>query len=66
MPKKSKIQHDYTCDECGKPATKNIQNNWNEYDIYENGHFQETNTWAGDTNNFYCDECNKKQIDKIN
>lgn len=58
MPKQSKIKHDYKCDVCGRPATQNIQNWWYSYTIDSDGDFYETGDWAGDTNEFFCDDCN--------
>ena len=55
---KKKINHDHKCCECGKTATRNIQNWWHEYIIDEHGNFDEANEWEGDTNDFYCDNCN--------
>jgi hypothetical protein len=52
-----KITHDFVCDECGKPATINIQQNWQLFDITPKGDFKETDSWEGDDNSFYCDEC---------
>jgi hypothetical protein len=54
---KKKEEALYTCDCCGKPATKNIQNNWHEYNITKKGDFKEVNSWDGDTSEFYCDKC---------
>jgi len=56
MPKKKKIEHDYVCDVCGKPATVNIQNWWHKYEIKPDGDMEEVDDWEGDTNEFYCDE----------
>ena len=51
-----KIQHDYTCDVCGKPATFN-QQDWNKlYSISREGDFQEIDDWEGSYNEFYCDK----------
>ena len=59
-----KIIHDYKCDNCGKPATLNLQNNWQLYEILYNGCFIEKDTWEGDSNEFYCDDCYKKEVGK--
>jgi hypothetical protein len=58
---KKKIQHDYVCDECGEPATRNVQNWWHEYEIKPSGKMIEINDWEGDTNEFYCDKCNEER-----
>ncbi len=58
MPKQSKIKHDHKCDKCGKPATQNIQNWWHVYTIDSDGNFDEVNDYAGDVNEFFCDDCN--------
>jgi hypothetical protein len=60
--KNNEIQHDYECRICGKPATKSVQDSWHSYDISPDGDFEETNSWDGDTNEFYCDKC----FDKYN
>ena len=57
---KIRLKHDYTCDICGEPATRNIQNWWHEYDIKPSGKMVETNDWEGDTNEFYCDNCEQE------
>jgi len=54
---KNTIKHDYKCEKCGKPATRNIQNWWHEYKIDEKGDMTEINDWSGDNNIFLCDEC---------
>ena len=56
MLKKEKVEHDYTCDVCGKPATVNVQNWWHKYSIDNKGEMIEINDWKGDENNFYCDK----------
>ena len=56
-----KITHDYTCDVCGKPATRNIQNTWHEYEITPKGNFKETDSWEGDSNSFLCDDCEEEE-----
>lgn len=50
-------KHDFKCITCGKPATVNIQNVWKKYIIDEEGNFEDSDEWEGDTNDFYCDEC---------
>lgn len=59
--KQTEINHEYLCDYCGKPATINLQNTWHKYDIDDEGEFDEINSWEGDTNEFYCDACAKKE-----
>lgn len=58
----AKITHDHTCDNCGKPATLNLQNNWQLFDITPNGAFFENDTWEGDSNEFFCDDCYEKEM----
>lgn len=55
-----KINHDYECEECGKPATVNLQQTWHEYNITPEGKFEETDSWEGNDNEFYCDKCYAK------
>jgi len=55
---KDKIQHDYECEICGKPATINIQNWWHEYSIDNEGEFTEVEDWEGAGSQFLCDDCN--------
>ncbi len=57
MADKKVVRHDLKCEECGKPATRNVQNQWHEYAISRNGNFKETNNWEGDENYFLCDDC---------
>ena len=57
-----KILHDYKCGVCGKPATKNVQDAWREYDIDLKGNFDEVKEWEGSSNEFYCDECFEKEF----
>jgi hypothetical protein len=57
MKKKTKkVNHDYVCDVCGKPATVNIQNQWKKYSISNNGNTKKIDQWEGDVNEFYCDK----------
>ena len=56
-----KLNHEYKCEVCGKPATINIQNQWHTYVIDKEGNFQETDTYEGDENHFYCDKCEAKE-----
>ena len=56
VKKKSKVNHDYVCEECGKPATHNIQDWWHAYEIDKDGEFTEVNDWEGSDNSFYCDD----------
>jgi len=55
--KKTKIEHEYICDKCGEPATRSVQDIWKSYEITDNGDFTENNTWDGNTNEFYCEDC---------
>jgi len=59
--KKEKINHDYVCDNCGKPATWNYQNSYQLYSINKNGETKEEDNNEGDVNEFYCDECAKEE-----
>ena len=61
-----KIQHDHKCEKCGKPATVNLQQNWQKYAIEYDGSFTEVDTWEGDTNEFYCDQCYDKEMSITN
>jgi hypothetical protein len=61
MPKK-RIDHIYTCDKCDKPATKNLQQNWQLYDVLPDGDFVLNDEWEGDNNEFYCDKCYEKEM----
>lgn len=55
-----KINHDYKCQTCGKPATVNLQNNWHLWDITPRGKFKDNDEWLAGENNFWCDECYEK------
>jgi len=63
--KKQKINHDYKCQNCGKPATWNLQGDgWTLWEITKNGNFKEYKSWGmgeGDNNEFYCDKCAEKE-----
>lgn len=61
-----KIKHDHVCDNCGKPATLNLQNNWHLYDITPAGKFESNDEWDGDSNEFFCDECYEKEMSLTN
>ncbi len=61
MTNKKQVRHSYVCDECGKPATQNIQQQYHSYSISASGEFQEIDNWEGDTNEFLCDECANNQ-----
>lgn len=52
-----KAKHDFICDNCGKTATINYQNEYNIYSIKENGNFNQEDTIEGDINEFYCNKC---------
>lgn len=51
--------HDYKCDNCGKPATRNIQGTWVEYPINKDGEFEKhiLGDSIDDMSYFYCDDC---------
>ena len=54
---KKRINHNEVCQECGKPATRNIQNMWHEYKINKEGEFIEVDSWEGNGNEMLCDDC---------
>jgi hypothetical protein len=58
----NKTTHDYKCQNCGKPATINLQQNYQLFDIADNGDTSERKAWEGDTNEFYCAECAEKEM----
>lgn len=49
-----KLNHNYTCDKCHKPATHSIQDLWHSYEIDSEGDFIDINYWEGSINEFYC------------
>lgn len=51
-----KPNHDYKCDECGKPATVNAQETTIFYDIDNDGEFSEYDQSASGDNQFFCDK----------
>jgi len=57
----SKIKHDYKCQGCGKPATINLQQNWQKYNIKPDGDTELYNEWEGDDNEFWCDKCAEEE-----
>ena len=57
-----KITPDFVCDKCGKPATLNLQNNWQLYEIQPSGNFKEIDTWEGSENSFFCATCYEKEM----
>lgn len=60
VPEHEGVNHDLTCDECGKTATRNIQGCWVEYSISDAGSVSNetiTDVIEG-MNYFYCDDCN--------
>jgi len=62
----AKIKHDHKCQNCGKPATKNLQYNWQLFAITPSGNFKEEDTWEGDSSEFFCDECYDKEMSITN
>lgn len=59
--KKKKINHDFTCTTCDKPATINLCNSWHKYYIDENGDYSdEVDNWEGETGIDLCDDCYQK------
>ena len=57
------LKHDYKCDKCGKPATYNVQRNWQTYTINNKGNFHLIEENEGDVNDFFCDDCKEKEDD---
>lgn len=56
-----KITHDIVCNTCGKPATINLCNVWEKYDIEPNGDYSDqVDSWEGDGNIDVCDKCYDK------
>jgi len=57
----NQIEHDYVCDECGRPATMNIQDLRHCWKILPDGDMEEVGE-AGttDTNLYYCTSCGEK------
>ncbi len=56
--KSKAVGHEYVCDECGKPATINLQRVWKKWRITKNGNFVIDDEWCDDSeNNFWCDYC---------
>lgn len=53
----TKIKHTIICENCGRPATRSIENTWTEYDIDNDGEFTETDSWEGNGNIMLCDDC---------
>ena len=53
-----KTTHDYECD-CGKPATRNIQQVWVEWKILPDGDFAEEHNLSDSNCDsiFLCDNC---------
>lgn len=57
MPKQKKHDHDYTCDNCDRPADYNLQNCWQLYSIKKDGNFEKEDEFIGDSNEFFCEQC---------
>ena len=57
----TKINHDHKCQGCGKPATINLQENYQLYDITAKGKFPLRKEWHGNTNEFWCEKCGEEQ-----
>lgn len=56
--KTKKITHDIGCNNCDKPATVNICNEWHLYNILPDGDYEETGKiWSGDDSIDLCDKC---------
>jgi len=54
--KKSKVNHDYTCDDCSKPAKFSTQAVYIDYSIDKEGNFEEIDSLP-DESSFYCEKC---------
>jgi Zn finger protein HypA/HybF involved in hydrogenase expression len=57
----TKQKHEFVCDSCKKPAIVNLQQNWQRYDITDEGDFKINKEWEGDTNEFYCEKCGERE-----
>lgn len=56
-----KITHDITCQTCDKPATINLCNVWEKYDIKPNGDYSKmVDSWEGESGIDLCDKCYEK------
>jgi hypothetical protein len=67
MPKqiKKKIEYEYYCENCGKPAFYNICTNYTSYEIVydKKGNcddYYEIANWEGDAS-FFCKKCAKNE-----
>lgn len=49
------------CDYCDKDATKNLQNRWVLYNV-KNENYSEQDSWEGDSNEHFCDECYNTKV----
>jgi hypothetical protein len=62
--KMTKVRHDYKCQNCGEPATYNLQGGgWCLWSISRTGGFIREKEWGmgDDDNEFYCDKCAEKE-----
>jgi len=58
---KTKVKHDYKC-ECGKVATRTIENVVQEYAIDNDGDMELVETTSSDyVTKFLCDDCYQKR-----
>lgn len=64
---KKKKDLQYPCDNCEKPAVYNLQNVWQLYEI-DNDEIEEEpcETHEGDSNEFYCADCYKREMGLTN
>lgn len=51
-----KLNHNYKCQVCGKPAKYNIQETYITYKITDNGDFKEIEQNCNGDNDFFCEE----------
>lgn len=52
-----KIEHTYTCEECGKPATYNVEDIRVTYKVLPDDDFEKTDEYyLDDSERFFCDD----------
>jgi hypothetical protein len=52
----------YKCDRCKNKAVHNLQSQYVLYRIDKKDNFKEEDSWVGDTNEFYCEDCYNKEF----
>lgn len=57
------MTHDHKCQVCDKPATVNYQLVWVQWNIDEEGNFDDSEYHNCKENNFYCDDCWNKEME---